>query len=63
VSLETLIPAIEGPQTYTLDRTASRVEKDHNSLLKVPMCMQEDLVENFLPYGHILSKSFTRRGV
>jgi hypothetical protein len=63
VSFEAPISEIEGPQTYALDRTSTGVEKHHNSLLKIHTSMQKELIENYLLYGHILSKSFARRGV
>jgi len=63
VSFETLIPAIERPKTYVLDRTATGVKKDRNSLLKIPMSVQKKLIEYYLRYEHMLSKSSARRGV
>jgi len=76
VSFETPIQAIEGPQTYALNRTAAGVNKYHNSLFNIPMSIQKELIENYLPmsmqkelienylrYGHMLSKSFARRGM
>jgi hypothetical protein len=63
VSFETPIPEIEGPQTYALDRTATGVEKVHNSLLKIPVSMQKELIENYRRFGHMFLESFARCGV
>lgn len=57
MSFETAIPAIEGPKTYALNRTATGVEKGHNSLLKIPMSVQKEVIGYYLRFGHMLSKA------